>query len=68
MDFVHAIENTLDRKAIIERMPMQAGDVVKTWANVKDLSRNFIYKPDTSIKDGIETFIAWYNEYYKFKN
>ena len=46
-------------------MELQPGDVPSTFANVDDLVRDFNYKPNTSIKTGIEKFISWYKEYYK---
>jgi UDP-glucuronate 4-epimerase len=46
-------------------MPMQAGDVKKTWADVDGLSEDFHYKPDCSIEKGIEQFITWYKLFYK---
>lgn len=64
MDFVNAIENHLGKKAVIEYKPMQPGDVAKTWAETKDLKKDFMYKPDTSVDMGIEHFINWYKRYY----
>ncbi len=45
-------------------MPMQAGDVLSTYADVTDLERDFGYKPNTDIKDGISGFIDWYRSFY----
>jgi UDP-glucuronate 4-epimerase len=64
MDFIHAIEENLGKKAIIEFHPMQAGDVKKTWANVDNLSADFNYMPGHSIESGIKLFIKWYNRFY----
>jgi UDP-glucuronate 4-epimerase len=64
MDFIGAIEESLGQKAIIEYLPMQAGDVPATWANVDDLIEDLGYKPDTSVAQGIQNFIKWYKEYY----
>jgi UDP-glucuronate 4-epimerase len=65
MDFIHAIEKYLDKKAIVEFMPMQAGDVKKTWAAVDQLKTEYDYKPSCSIEHGIDQFIQWYNKYYR---
>lgn len=65
MDFVNAIEKHLGKKAVIEYKPMQPGDVAKTWAETKDLKKDFKYKPDTSVDKGIEHFINWYTRYYR---
>jgi len=64
MDFIGAIEESVGKKALIEYLPMQAGDVPATWANVDDLIEDMDYKPDTSIELGIRNFIKWYKEYY----
>ena len=64
MDFIEAIEKSLGKKAIKEFLPMQAGDVPATWADVDDLKDDLGYKPDTSVLQGIENFIKWYREYY----
>ena len=64
MDFIHAIEENLGKKAIIEYMPMQAGDVRKTWANVNALIESSGVKPHIGIKEGIYNFVTWYQEYF----
>ncbi|MEY8020111.1 NAD-dependent epimerase [Muriicola sp. SD30] len=64
MDFIAAIEDTLQIKAEKEMLPMQPGDVEKTWANVDDLIRDFGYQPDTTIQKGVKLFVDWYQEYY----
>jgi UDP-glucuronate 4-epimerase len=65
MDFVHAIETNLGKKAIIEYMPMQAGDVQKTWADVDQLKTDFGYKPLCTVEEGIKLFIEWYKSYFR---
>jgi UDP-glucuronate 4-epimerase len=65
MDFIHAIEDNLGKKATIEYMPMQAGDVKKTWADVNRLETDFKYKPGASIQKGINEFLTWYSIFYK---
>lgn len=64
MDFVHAIEDALGKKAKIDYLPMQAGDVPATWADVDDLIAATGFKPETSVKQGIQNFVDWYREYY----
>ncbi len=64
MDFIKEIEKNLEKEAKIEFLPMQAGDVPASWADVKDLAEDFNYAPKTTIKQGIKSFIEWYNYYY----
>jgi UDP-glucuronate 4-epimerase len=63
MDFITIIEKALNKKASKEMMPMQAGDVPKTWANIKEIKNDFEYQPKTSISVGISKFINWYLNY-----
>lgn len=64
-EFIRAIEEKAGRTAIKEYLPMQAGDVPRTYADVDDLMRDVGFKPDTSISDGIGKFVDWYRDYYK---
>lgn len=64
MDFIHAIEENVGKKAIIEYMPMQAGDVRKTWADVNGLLENYDFSPLNDITSGISAFIYWFKNYY----
>lgn len=64
MEFIDAIEEKLGIEAKKEFLPLQAGDVPQTYANVEDLYRDINFKPQTSIKEGISNFIDWYKEYY----
>ena len=63
MDFITIIEKALNKKASKEMMPMQAGDVPKTWANIKEIKNDFDYQPKTSISVGISKFINWHLNY-----
>ena len=63
MYMIETLEKELGIKAEKNLMPMQAGDVTKTYANIDDLVRDHGYKPDTSIEDGISQFVKWYKEY-----
>lgn len=64
MDFVTNIEEAIGKKAEINFMPLQPGDVPKTYANVESLFNYVNFKPATPIKQGIANFISWYREYY----
>lgn len=64
MVFIEAIEKALGKKMKKNMMPMQAGDVPATYANVDDLVRDMNYKPNTNIQDGINRFVNWYREFY----
>jgi UDP-glucuronate 4-epimerase len=66
LDYVHALETNLGKKANIHFLPLQPGDVPDTCADVKNLNEKFDYKPSTSIDDGISNFVKWYKNYYKF--
>ena len=65
MDFIEAIENALGKKIQKNMMPLQAGDVPATYANVDDLVRDLDYKPSTSVQKGTDNFVAWYREFFK---
>lgn len=65
MDFINNIEKALGKVAIKEMHPMQAGDVYKTFADVKSLKDQYNYSPNTSLEKGIGKFINWYKSYYK---
>lgn len=64
LDFIDAIEKSLGKKAIRNYLPIQAGDVPATWADVSDLFRDMKYQPSTSISKGVNEFISWYKDYY----
>lgn len=63
--FIETIEKELGIVAKKEFLPMQPGDVYQTFADVDELQRDFGFKPDTSIEQGIAKFISWYKGYYK---
>ena len=65
MDFVTAIEAECGREAIKNFMPMQKGDVPATWADATLLKELTGYTPQTSVRDGIKAFVAWYRDYYQ---
>jgi UDP-glucuronate 4-epimerase len=65
MDYINALEITLEKKAIINFLPLQLGDVPDTFANIDNLKEKFDYKPNTPVLDGIGYFVKWYRDYYK---
>ncbi|CUU81698.1 WbnF [Campylobacter hyointestinalis] len=67
MDYIKAIETELGREIKKNFMPLQAGDVPSTYADVSDLINDFDYKPNTSVNDGVARFVKWYVDYYKVK-
>ena len=64
MTFIETLERSLGKKAEKNFMDMQDGDVVSTYADISGLMRDFNYKPDTNLDDGIYEFVKWYREYY----
>ncbi|AIC25956.1 NAD-dependent epimerase/dehydratase family protein [Rhizobium etli bv. mimosae str. IE4771] len=64
MDFIAIIEQEMGRKADIEYLPMQPGDVEATYADVTETTEAVGYKPTTSINEGIPKFVAWFKKYH----
>jgi UDP-glucuronate 4-epimerase len=64
MDLIGCIENALGIAARKTYLPMQPGDVEKTFANIDRLTADTGFKPSTSINEGVTKFIAWYRDYY----
>lgn len=65
MDYIKKLEKALNKEANKEFLPIQAGDVPDTWANVDDLVKEFDYQPMIEIDEGIENFVNWFKDYYK---
>jgi UDP-glucuronate 4-epimerase len=65
MYFIETLERAIGKTAVKEYLPMQAGDVYQTYADVSDLERDFDFKPSTSIETGLARFAKWYGEYYR---
>ncbi|WP_299153904.1 NAD-dependent epimerase/dehydratase family protein [uncultured Christiangramia sp.] len=63
--FIEEIEKQTNLTAIKMMLPMQPGDVSRTWADVSAIKQDYNYKPSVSVKDGIRQFLEWYREYYK---
>ena len=64
MDYIGALEKALGKKAEMNLLPLQPGDVPDTYANVDDLVEQFDYKPSTSVDEGVARFIDWYRQYF----
>ncbi|CAM5344580.1 dTDP-glucose 4,6-dehydratase OS=Afipia felis OX=1035 GN=rfbB_1 PE=4 SV=1 [Afipia felis] len=65
MDLVQVLEKELGRSARKELLPMQAGDVYATYADIDDLRREVDFRPATPLADGVARFVAWYREYHR---
>jgi UDP-glucuronate 4-epimerase len=65
MDYIGAIEKTLGKKAEMNLLPLQAGDVPDTWADTESLANDVGYQPSTTIEVGVKNFVEWYLEFYK---
>ena len=65
MEYITTLEDQLGRKAVRNLLPMQAGDVPATCADVDDLTADVGFRPATPITEGIRRFVAWYREYYR---
>lgn len=68
LTFIEAIENALGMTAIKNMLPMQAGDVVATFADTNDLRADFGFKTHYSLHEGVSRFVDWYLDYYKISN
>lgn len=64
MDYIAALEKALGKTAEKELLPLQAGDVPDTYADVEDLVEQLHYKPSTTVEEGISRFVTWYRDYF----
>lgn len=64
LDFITEIEKCTGKQADKQMLPMQPGDVEKTWADISGLQRDYKYTPQTDIAVGVRAFIKWYRKYY----
>ena len=64
MDYIAALEKALGKKAKMDMLPLQPGDVPDTYADVTDLVEQLEYKPSTPIDKGIANFVDWYRNYF----
>ncbi len=63
--YIEVLEDCIGRKATMEMLPLQAGDVPDTEASVDDLIRDVHYSPTTSVEQGVARFVEWYRDYYR---
>ncbi|MDM8557728.1 NAD-dependent epimerase [Candidatus Parabeggiatoa sp. HSG14] len=68
MHYIEVLETALGKEAKKNMYPIQAGDVPATYADVKDLEKDIGFKPQTSVEEGIQQFVAWYKKYYCLSN
>jgi UDP-glucuronate 4-epimerase len=67
MQFIGTLERALGRKARLNFLPMQPGDVPATFADIADLEHDIGFRPATPLEVGIERFVDWYREYYRIE-
>jgi UDP-glucuronate 4-epimerase len=65
LQYIEVLESCLGRKAIMEMLPLQPGDVPDTEADVTDLIQTVGYRPQVSVETGVANFVRWYREYYR---
>ena len=65
LDFVDCLESALDMQAQRNLMPLQAGDVIKTWADVSALAEWIDFRPQVSVAAGVKEFVQWYRQFYQ---
>ena len=65
MHYIKVLEDCLGKKAEMNMLPLQPGDVPDTYADVEDLVKEVGYKPATSVEDGVARFVEWYRDYYQ---
>ena len=65
--FIEVIENAFGKTANKTFLPMQAGDVPCTYADMEDLYRDFGFRPSTTIEEGLRRFVEWYREYNRMR-
>jgi UDP-glucuronate 4-epimerase len=65
--FIEIIEKHLDKKAIKKMLPMQDGDVKKTWASISKIGQDYNFKNSVSLDNGIKEFITWFKTYHKIE-
>ncbi|MDA8844903.1 NAD-dependent epimerase [Candidatus Pelagibacter bacterium] len=65
MDYIGALEKILGKKANINFLPLQQGDVPDTYANIDNIKEQFNYEPSTSVFNGVSQFVKWYKDYYQ---
>ena len=64
LGFIKSLEEVLNITATKNMLPMQDGDVHQTFANTSKLEHDFEYKPQTTVKEGIQEFVSWHKKFY----
>jgi len=64
MNYIAAIEKAVGKKALLELLPLQPGDMPESYADISDLVNHFQYKPATSIDEGVSKFVSWYQDFF----
>jgi UDP-glucuronate 4-epimerase len=64
MDFLSLLETSLGKKALLEMVDAQPGDVLETWSDCSDLQQDFGYHAHVSMEEGMARFAAWFRDYY----
>jgi len=64
MKFIETIENSLEKTAEKNILPIQPGDVESMYADTSELMKDFSYKPDTVLNKGVLEFTKWYRKFY----
>jgi UDP-glucuronate 4-epimerase len=65
LEFIRVLERCLGRKATMDLLPLEPGDVVSTMADVSELEKAAGFRPSTSVEDGVAAFVKWYKQYYQ---
>jgi UDP-glucuronate 4-epimerase len=63
--YIELIEKALGRKATMEFLPLQPGDVTETYADIEESRRDLGFEPQVTIEEGIPRFVAWFQDYHK---
>lgn len=64
VEYIEALEDILGRKAAMEMLPLQPGDVTDTYADIGELERRLGYRPQVSVREGVAKFVEWYLDFY----
>jgi UDP-glucuronate 4-epimerase len=67
IDYIYTLEEILQKKAKINFLQLQPGDLVNTYASTDNLKKKYNYQPKTILKDGMRRFVDWYISYYNIK-
>jgi UDP-glucuronate 4-epimerase len=65
LEFVDCLESALGIKAQRNFMPLQAGDVIKTWADISALAEWVDFRPQVAVETGVAEFVKWYRHFYQ---